>query len=133
MNNQSYDKQWYQKLNKPPWTPPDYTFGIIWPILYTLMFISLYLVYKNKKCYPYCNSITLFILQFLLNIIWTTIFFKFKMLKLALLDLVLLIFLVILTIKSFYKINKLSAILLLPYIIWLFIAFSLNLYIVIYN
>ena len=49
MNNQSYDKQWYQKLNKPPWTPPNYTFGIIWPILYTLMFISLYLVYKNKN------------------------------------------------------------------------------------
>ena len=55
------------------------------------------------------------------------------MLKLALLDLIILIFLVILTIKSFYKINKLSAILLLPYIIWLFIALSLNLYIVIYN
>ena len=133
MNNKPFNKNWYQKLNKPPWTPPDYTFGIIWPILYTLMFISLYIVYKNKKCYPYCNAIKLFILQFLLNIIWTTIFFRFKMLRLALLDLILLIFFVILTIKSFYKINKLSAFLLLPYIIWLFIALSLNLYIVIYN
>ena len=131
--NKSYNQNWYKNLKKAPWTPPNYAFGIIWPILYTLMFISLFIIYKNKKCYPYCNSITLFILQFLLNIIWTTIFFKFKMLKLALLDLIILIFLVILTIKSFYKINKLAATLLLPYITWLFVALSLNLYIVIYN
>ena len=131
--NKSYNQNWYKNLKKAPWPPPNYAFGIIWPILYTLMFISLFIIYKNKKCYPYCNSITLFILQLQLNIIWTTIFFKFKMLRLALLDLIVLIFLVILTIKSFYKINKLSAILLLPYIAWLFIALSLNLYIVIYN
>jgi len=133
MINNSFDKQWYQKLNKPSWTPPDNWFGIIWPILYTLMFISLYIIYKNKNSIHFNTAFTLFFIQFFLNIIWTTIFFKFKMIKLALLDLILLLLFLSLTLNSFYKINKLSYILLLPYLIWLLIAFSLNLYIVIYN
>lgn len=121
------DKVWYNQLKKAPWTPPDYWFGIIWPILYTLMFISLYMVYNNRK------ALTLFVIQFLLNIIWTTIFFRLKMVKLALFDLTLLLFVVVMTIRVFYSINKFAAILLLPYLLWLFIAFSLNLYIVIHN
>ena len=129
MNNNS----WYQQLNKPSWTPPDYAFGIIWPILYTLMFISLYIIYKNKNSIHYHTAFTLFFIQFFLNIIWTTIFFKFKMIKLALFDLMLLLLFLSLTINSFYKINKLSSILLLPYLLWLLVAFLLNLYIVLYN
>ena len=121
------DKVWYNQLKKAPWTPPDYWFGIIWPILYTLMFISLYMVYNNRK------ALTLFVIQFLLNIIWTTIFFRLKMVKLALFDLTLLLFVVVMTIRVFYSINKFAAILLLPYLLWLFVAFSLNLYIVIHN
>ena len=121
------DKVWYNKLKKAPWTPPDYWFGIIWPILYTLMFISLYMVYNNRK------ALTLFVIQFVLNIIWTTIFFRLKMIKLALFDLILLLFVVVMTIRVFYSINKFAAILLLPYLLWLFVAFSLNLYIVIHN
>ena len=121
------DKVWYNQLKKAPWTPPDYWFGIIWPILYTLMFISLYMVYNNRK------ALTLFVIQFLLNIIWTTIFFRLKMVKLALFDLTLLLFVVVMTIRVFYSINKFAAILLLPYLLWLFIAFSLNLYIIIHN
>ena len=121
------DKVWYNQFKKAPWTPPDYWFGIIWPILYTLMFISLYMVYNNRK------ALTLFVIQFVLNIIWTTIFFRLKMIKLALFDLILLLFVVVMTIRVFYSINKFAAILLLPYLLWLFVAFSLNLYIVIHN
>ena len=130
----TYDNDiWYNSLKKAPWTPPNYVFGIIWPILYVLMFISLFLITKNKKCSGFCIAIIMFFIQLFFNLIWTTIFFSLKMPKLALFDLGLVIGFTLLTIKYFYKISKLSSYLLLPYITWLFLAFSLNSYIVIYN
>ena len=130
----TYDNDiWYNSLKKAPWTPPNYVFGIIWPILYVLMFISLFLITKNKKCSGFCTAIILFFIQLFFNLIWTTIFFSLKMPKLALFDLGLVIGFTLLTIKYFYKISKLSSYLLLPYITWLLLAFSLNSYIVIYN
>lgn len=124
---------WYKKIKKAPWTPPNYVFGIIWPILYILMIISVILVYKDKKCYPYCYPITIFLLQLGLNLIWTTIFFKLRMPIIALIDLILILGLTIYTFFLFYDINKIASYLLIPYILWLCVAFSLNSYIVIYN
>ena len=48
-----YDKNWYRKLNRSPLSPPDWVFGVVWPILYCLMTISLLLVWSNKKCFPF--------------------------------------------------------------------------------
>ena len=124
---------WYKKIKKAPWTPPNYVFGIIWPILYILMIISVILVYKDKKCYPYCSPMTIFLLQLGLNLIWTTIFFKLRMPIIALIDLILILGLTIYTFFLFYDINKIASYLLIPYILWLCVAFSLNSYIVIYN
>ena len=50
-----YDKKWYSSLKKPLLTPPSYVFGIVWPILYILISISAYIVWKNEKCFPYQN------------------------------------------------------------------------------
>ena len=124
---------WYKKLKKAPWTPPPYVFGIVWTILYILMAISIYLVWSNKKCYPYCEELNIFFLQLFLNIIWTTIFFKFKMPFLAFIDIILLLLVVGNTYKKFYKIDKLSAYLLIPYLLWLLVAFTLNGYIIVMN
>ena len=128
-----YNKQWYNTLEKSPLSPPNYVFGIVWPILYALMFLSLYLVWTHKKCYPYCSPITLFIVHLALNMMWTTIFFKWQMPLLALVDLVLVLGLVVLSYTHFYNIQKVSAYLLIPYLLWLCFAFYLNLYIVVYN
>ena len=133
-----YNQLWYKKLNKAPWTPPNYVFGIIWPILYVLMFISLFLVFlSSKKCSPFsffdCKAVTLFGIQFFFNIIWTRIFFGLQMPKIALLDLCLVLFFSSWTVFEFYKINIVSALLLIPYISWLLVAFSLNTYSVLYN
>jgi tryptophan-rich sensory protein len=124
---------WYKNLNKAPWSPPNYVFGIVWPILYILMCISVLLVYFDTKCFPYCSPITYFLLQLILNLSWTTIFFKFRQLILALLIIILVILLTSYTSIIFYPINKIASLLLIPYILWLCLAFSLNLYIVIYN
>lgn len=124
---------WYKKLKKPPWTPPNYVFGIVWPLLYLLMSISFYIVLIDKKCFPYCSPLTLFLIQLSFNLIWTTLFFKFKKTKLALLDLILIIIFTLWTYNEFYKINIFASRLLIPYILWLFLALSLNSYIVIMN
>lgn len=128
-----YNKDWYKNLNKAPWNPPNYWFGLVWSTLYTLMAISFYLVWTSKKCFPYCAPLTLFLVQLFFNLIWTTIFFKYQMPKLALLDLIIIIVLSSWTAFEFYKVNKLSGILLLPYLAWLCVALSLNTYIVLYN
>ena len=125
--------QWYKNLKKAPFTPPSYVFGIVWPILYTLMAISTYLVWSNKKFYPYCPAITFFMIQLFFNLIWTTLFFKLNMPKLALLDTVLILGFTIFTFKKYFKINKIAAYILIPYIMWLCLAFILNAYIIIYN
>lgn len=124
---------WYKNLKKSSLTPPSYLFGIVWPILYTLMFISTVMVWNDKKCFPYCYPLTLFFIQLVFNLIWTTLFFKLRLLKVALINLGIIIFFTILTIRAYFKVNKLSAYLLLPYIIWLLFAFYLNLYITLNN
>lgn len=124
---------WYKNLNKAPFSPPGYVFGVVWPILYTLMAISTYLVWTNKKCHPYCSAITYFNIQLFFNIIWTTLFFKLNMPILALMDIILIFGFVLLTFKKYFEINRFAAYILIPYIIWLCLAFTLNLYIIIHN
>lgn len=124
---------WYKNLNRAPWSPPDYVFGIVWSILYVLITISFILVWKNKNCFPYCSALTSFLIQLVLNLSWTTIFFYYKLPKLALLDIILIIYFTLFSFKNFSKVSTLAAYLLIPYIFWLFIALSLNGYIVLYN
>ena len=85
---------WYKTLNTAPWSPPNYVFGIIWPILYILMTISVLIVFFNKKCYPYCAPLTFFFLQLILNLSWTTVFFQLQMPVVAFLMIILAIYII---------------------------------------
>ena len=123
------NENWYDNLNKSPLNPPSYVFGIVWPLLYILMFISFGIVIYNNRT----DKIRFFIIQFILNLLWTTIFFKYKSIVLAFIMLILIIFFTILTIIDFYSVNNISALLLIPYILWLSFASYLNFYIIIYN
>jgi len=124
---------WYAKLNKAPWTPPDYVFGPIWTVLYILMAASYFLIKKTKQCTKYCDALDYFFLQLFFNLMWSFIFFDMKMPMYALIDMILIIAFTGLTYKAFYKFNKTAARLLIPYILWLGVAFSLNLYVVLNN
>lgn len=124
---------WYKKINKSSLTPPSWVFGTVWPILYILMFISLSLVWNNKRCFPYCNSLTYFFIQLFFNLIWTSLFFYYKKPVYALVDIILVIIFTAITYHKFLKYNKLAAYLLIPYLLWLCFASYLNLFIVLNN
>ena len=119
------DDIWYQELVKSSLNPPGYVFGIVWPILYLLMSISAFRTFNETK--------NLFLIQLLFNAIWSWLFFAFQMPLIALLNIWLLIYLNIkLNLKMFYQ-DKLSALLFIPYVLWLLFASCLNLFIVLNN
>ena len=119
------DDLWYQALNKSSLNPPGYVFGIVWPILYLLMSISAFRTFDETK--------DLFLTQLLFNALWSWIFFAFQMPFVALLNIWLLIYLNIkINLKMFYQ-DKLSGLLFIPYVLWLFFASYLNLFIVLNN
>ena len=104
---------------------PSWIFPIVWTILYILMGISSYLVYRDTNEIP-----KIYIIQLIVNLLWSFVFFKFKLLTLAFIWILLLILLVIIMIKDFLSKNKLAGYLQIPYLIWLFIAAILNLIII---
>lgn len=118
---------WYASLAKPSINPPSYIFGPIWIVLYIMVGISLYLFWKNlfKKRWVK-TSIILFFIQLILNSAWSIIFFRINSVKGALIDIIALWFSIIFTIIFFYKISKISAWLLVPYLIWVSFATYLN-------
>lgn len=121
----------YKSLNKPFFTPPPIVFPIVWTILYILMGIASYMVYIKKfKSVDVSSAMFVYLIQLLLNFLWTIIFFGFRLYGLAFLELFILIIFVILTIKRFYdKAGKKAALLMFPYLIWLIYAAVLNFFI----
>lgn len=130
MNNGPIDT-WYLQLNKAPWTPPGWVFGAAW---FTIMFcFSIYMTYMFKGLKSSLFNI-LFGLQVFLNVIWNYVFFN---LHLILLGLIVITLLTILIFVFYFKFElkgfKTLKLFLLPYMIWLCIAASLNAYIFFYN
>ena len=119
------DDIWYQNLNKSPFNPPGFVFGIVWPFLYLLMSISAYRTFDQTK--------NLFFIQLFFNALWSWLFFAFQLPMIALLNIWLLIYLNIkVNIRMFIE-DKLSSFLYIPYVLWLLFASYLNLFIVINN
>ncbi len=108
----------YQDLYKPKLAPPGIIFPIVWTVLYILIGISFYLQKNNNKYIYYTNLI--------INNLWPIIFFVFKLYLLSFIWIILLIIIVIIMINNFYKINKISTYLNIPYLIWLIFACYLS-------
>ena len=116
---------WYQGLIKSDLNPPGYVFGIVWPILYLFIGITAWRNIDTIKIYFY--------IQLFLNAIWSWLFFSFQLPLVALFDIWLLIFINIKILFIVSKQDKIGAILYAPYILWLFFASYLNVFIVINN
>ncbi|AKM84229.1 TPA: TspO protein [Candidatus Campbellbacteria bacterium] len=114
---------WYSILIKPSFNPPSWIFGPVWLTLYTLMGISLFLIWQNKGNK---KAVNWFYLQLLLNASWSIIFFGAHELFLAFIIILALILSVIKTMLEFWKINKTSVYLLVPYLLWISFAGFLN-------
>lgn len=122
---------WYESLNKAPWTPPGWAFGAAWTSI--MICFSVYMAYLWPKAENKTMLLSLFGIQWALNVIWNPLFFHFQQTSIALISIILLTVLV-----TYFFINFRSALgnvslLILPYLLWLIIATSLNAYIVFNN
>ena len=125
---------WYAGLIKPPFSPPNWLFGPVWIILYFLMGIAVYLVWKKRlKNKKVKIALKYFLIQLFLNFIWSPLFFGFHQPLIALYDIVLLLIMIVLTMKQFHSISKPAFYLLIPYLLWVSFATLRNLSIVILN
>ncbi len=123
----------YQNYLQPPLSPPSSLFGIAWVILYALMGIAAYRIFRLPTSQNRKTALTLFAVQLAVNVSWPIVFFTLGLLLPAFMVIVVLIILVVITIKTFFELDKLSAYLLLPYLAWLLFAAYLNLGIFILN
>jgi tryptophan-rich sensory protein len=125
---------WYVLLNKPPLTPPAWVFAPIWTVLYILMGIALFLIVRDGLGTPGIRSaLTIFMAQLFVNVLWTFLFFGLHSPLYGLIGIIVLFLLIIATILEFYRIRKLAALLLLPYIAWVCIATYLNAMVLVLN
>tara|TARA_R110002096_G_scaffold432061_1_gene648166 strand:+ start:3608 stop:4066 length:459 start_codon:yes stop_codon:yes gene_type:complete len=122
---------WYNNLNKAPWTPPGWTFGAAWTTI--MVCFAFYMAYlwpsvQNKKL-----LVSLFSFQWILNVLWNPVFFYFQNPLLGIIVISSLTILVGLFLFKYYSTLKSQSAFILPYLLWLIIATSLNAYILIYN
>ena len=117
---------WFNGLAKPGIYPPPATFGIVWSILYAMMGFALALVCAAWGARGRGMAITAFILQLLVNLAWTPVFFGMRDIQSALIVIGVLDVLVLVTVALFWRVRRLAAVLLLPYLAWILFATVLN-------
>lgn len=125
---------WYATLNKPFFAPPNRIFGPAWTLLYFLMGVSFYLIWKQGWRKKKIKTAGIFFLvQLVLNFLWSPIFFGLRAPLLGLITIVAMWIMIVITMKEFYPLSKLAFYLLVPYLVWVSFATVLNAAIVILN
>ena len=114
--------EWYKGLNRPSFSPPNWLFGPVWTILYILMGISLFLIWKQGVSKERNIAMFVFLLQLSLNFAWSFIFFYYNMIGLALIEIILLWISILVMLILFYKIKPMAAYLNIPYLLWVSFA-----------
>lgn len=122
---------WYLHLNKAPWTPPGWVFGAAWTTI--MVCFSFYMAYAWEKVENHNLLLTLFIIQWVLNVAWNPLFFTWHYTLLGLIVITLLSLLILYFLFHYMPELRLKSILILPYVIWLMIATSLNAYVYLKN
>jgi translocator protein len=122
----SSDSSWYRDINKPSFNPPSWIFGPVWTLLFTLMGISLYLVWTSSSSNIKLMALTLFIIQFFFNIAWSYLFFGLNKPSWSFIEILFLLGFIFLTAFYFFKVNKTAGYLLIPYFLWVSFASLLN-------
>jgi len=122
---------WYQDLNKAPWTPPGWVFGAAWTFLMLCYSVFLAFLFQNTE-----NRVkfwAIYALQWIFNVAWNPLFFKLHLTQLALVDLFALFLIILITFQNAQSMAIWKKLFLLPYALWLVIAISLNIFIVLMN
>jgi translocator protein len=117
---------WYPGLAKPTWNPPDWVFGPVWTLLYTMMAIAAWLVWRNAGWHGAPVPLALFTTQLALNVIWSGLFFALESPGAAFAEIVLLWLSILATLVQFWRIDRAAGALLGPYLAWVSFAAALN-------
>jgi tryptophan-rich sensory protein len=118
--------EWYALLHKPAWNPPGWIFGPVWTLLYTLMAVAAWLVWRQGGFAAQRRALTCFVVQLALNAAWTPLFFGLHLPGLALIELLLLGIAVAATTAAFFKVSRTAGWLMVPYLAWTIFAAVLN-------
>jgi tryptophan-rich sensory protein len=123
--------EWYAHLDKPPWTPPDWLFAPVWTVLYFMIAVSGWLVWEAGRAGgvgPETGVLALvvFLLQLVLNGLWSVLFFGLQRPGFAFADILLLLAAILATITLFFPLHPVAAWLLVPYFLWVAFAAGLN-------
>ena len=116
----------YDQLIRPEWAPPAWIFGPVWTALYALMGIAAWLIWRIAGFRAARIALTLFLVQLVLNALWSWLFFGWRLGALAFVDIVLLWALIVATLVAFWRITPLAGALLVPYLLWVSFACALN-------
>lgn len=116
----------YSQLVRPAWAPPASAFGPVWTVLYLLMGVAAWLVWRNRGADRLRFALFLFISQLCANSLWSWLFFAWRNGAVAFTEVLILLALIAATIAVFWRINRLAAILMLPYFAWVTLASALT-------
>jgi tryptophan-rich sensory protein len=119
-------RDFYAGLVRPTWAPPGWIFGPVWTTLYLLMGIAAWLVWRSAGWASARGALTLYLVQLICNAAWSWIFFAWRRGALAFADIVLLLALIVATMVAFARVDRLAAMLLLPYLAWVMFATALT-------
>lgn len=117
---------WYSQLHKPSWTPPSWLFGPAWTLLYAMMATAAWLVWRCDGWRAQRRALGWFLLQWLLNALWTPLFFGLHRTGLALAEILALWAVLAMTLVAFWRVRPLAGWLMLPYLAWVSFAAVLN-------
>ena len=116
----------YEQLTSPGWAPPGWLFGPVWTVLYVMMAIAAWLVWREHGFREGRTALGLFIVQLVANALWTWVFFAWQQGALAFAEIIVLWCLIVATIAAFRRLNTLAAVLLIPYLAWVTYATALT-------
>ena len=117
---------WYQQLSKPSFNPPDWVFGPVWTVLYIAMAVAAWRVWRRLGFGDARNALALFAIQLLLNLAWTILFFGFRQIGLALVEIVVLFAAIVATAIAFWRRDRGAGLVFIPYLGWVGFAALLN-------
>lgn len=126
ISGRSAPGEWYHELAKPSWTPPNWIFAPVWTLLYIMMGVGAWLIWRQAGFSAAALPLGVFLLQLLLNGLWSWFFFGLQNPGLAFIDIVLLWIVILATMILFWSRQTTAGMLILPYFVWVGYASALN-------
>jgi tryptophan-rich sensory protein len=116
----------YQMLERPAWAPPGWVFAPVWTVLYALMGVAAWLVWRERGFSGAPAALSLFLAQLALNALWTWLFFAWRLGAAAFVEVLVLLAAILLTLGMFWRVRALAGVLLVPYAAWVTFASALT-------